>query len=188
MIDRLEATQVVVELAGDEPIVSSIGNPGSDLSAFDRPQNYYVWAMGMASSLALGLAIAQPQRRIILLDGDGAILMNLGSLATARMAGVTNLIHVIWDNARWEITGGQPTATAYGVDLAAIARASGFPNSQAVDTLEAFRTAFQAAMTANDSTIIVAHIHPGNSSRSTPLASEVLRDRFMGAVAGPVSN
>ncbi|MFI5266577.1 MAG: thiamine pyrophosphate-dependent enzyme [Chloroflexota bacterium] len=182
MIDRLEATGVVVELAGDQPIVSSIGNPGSDLSAFDRPGNYYVWAMGMASSLALGLALAQPSRRVIVLDGDGAILMNLGSLASARMAGVRNLVHVIWDNARWEITGGQPTGAAYGVDLAGVARASGFASAVRVETLGDFRDAFARAMQAEDSAVIVAAIEPGNSSHSTPLASERMRDRFMAAL------
>jgi thiamine pyrophosphate-dependent acetolactate synthase large subunit-like protein len=182
MIDRLEATRIAAELAGDQPMVSSIGNPGSDLSAFDRPQNYYVWAMGMASSLALGLALAQPSRRVIVLDGDGAILMNLGSLASARMAGVRNLVHVIWDNARWEITGGQPTGTAYGVDLAGIARASGFASAMRVETLDAFRAVFAAAMQAEDSSVIVASVGPGNSSRSTPLASERMRDRFMASL------
>jgi thiamine pyrophosphate-dependent acetolactate synthase large subunit-like protein len=181
VIDRLEATKIVVELAGDEPIVSSIGNPGSDLSAFDRPANYYVWAMGMASSLALGVALAQPSRRVTVLDGDGALLMNLGSLASARMAGVTNLVHVVWDNARWEITGGQPTGAAFGVDLAGIARASGF-HATRVETLEAFRVAFAEALSAVESSVIVATVAPGNSGRSTPLASEAMRDRFMSAV------
>jgi thiamine pyrophosphate-dependent acetolactate synthase large subunit-like protein len=182
MIDRLEATRFIVETVGDAPVVSSIGNPGSDLATFDRPQNYYVWAMGMASSLALGLAIARPSLRVVVLDGDSALLMNLGSLPTARMAGVPNLVHVVWDNARWEITGGQPTATAYGVDLAGIASASGFA-AASVDTQDGFHAAFVEAWAAVESRVIVAHVDPGNSRRSTPLASEGLRDRFMGALS-----
>ncbi len=181
MIDRLEATRHIVDTVGHAPIVSSLGNPGSDLSAFDRPQNYYVWAMGMASSVALGLALVRPNLRVVLLDGDGALLMNLGSLPTARMSGVPNLVHVVWDNRRWEITGGQPTATAYGVDLAGIARASGF-TSVAVDTLDDFRSAFADAWSAAEARVIVAHVAPGNSARSTPLASEGLRDRFMASL------
>jgi phosphonopyruvate decarboxylase len=178
MIDRLEATRIAVELAGNEPIISSIGNPGSDLSAYDRPENFYVWAMGMAPSLALGVAVARPDRRVIVLDGDGALLMNLGSLASARMAGVRNIVHVVWDNACWEITGGQPTGSAYGVDLAGMAAAAGF-RAASVDELEAFRSAFAEALKADDSTVIVARVAPGNSKRSTPLASERMRDRFM---------
>ena len=66
--------------------------------------------MGMASSIALGLAMARPDLRVVVLDGDGSILMNLGSLATEITSGVANLVHVIWDNGGWEITGGQPAA------------------------------------------------------------------------------
>jgi thiamine pyrophosphate-dependent acetolactate synthase large subunit-like protein len=96
MISRREATIIAAELAGRNPIVSSVGNPTFDLFAVaDRPRNFYIWnSMGMASSIALGLALAKPDQRIVVLDGDGALLMNLGSLATMMMAGVSNLVHV----------------------------------------------------------------------------------------------
>ena len=81
---RLDATRAIVGLAGAEPIVASLGHPAYDLfAAGDRPTNFYTWgSMGLASSIGLGLAMAQPGRRVFVLDGDGSLLMNLGSLAT----------------------------------------------------------------------------------------------------------
>src|ERR1700694_801180 len=117
-MQSLEATGVVVELAGGAPIVGGVGNSTFDLIPCDRPQNFYMWnSMGMASSIALGLALARPDLRVVVLDGDGSILMNLGSLATERAAGVPNLVHVIWGNGGWEITGGPPAGSPVGGGL-----------------------------------------------------------------------
>jgi sulfopyruvate decarboxylase subunit beta len=128
----------------DEPIIASLGNPKFDLfTAQDRPQNFYMWnSMGMASSMGLGLAIARPQQKVIVLDGDGALLMNLNSLPTAAARGARNLIHVIWDNRQFELTGGQPTHTAFGTDLAKLAQGAGFEKVETVETQEAFEGAF----------------------------------------------
>ena len=92
--DRLEATRAIVELAGGAPIVASLGHPAYDLfAAGDRPQNFYTWgSMGLASSIGLGLALARPDLRVIVLDGDGSLLMNLGSLATIGLLQPTNLV------------------------------------------------------------------------------------------------
>src|SRR5262250_2438706 len=81
---RLEATQVVGAKAGDAAIIASLGHPAYDLfAAGDRPRNFYTWgSMGVASSIGLGLALAKPESRVLVLDGDGSLLMNLGSLAT----------------------------------------------------------------------------------------------------------
>src|ERR1700716_2040276 len=98
-MERAEATRAVVELAGDAPIIGGVGNSTFDLVPFDRPRNFYMWnSMGMASSIALGLALARPDLRVIVLDGDGSILMNLGSLATTRASRVANLGPVVWDH------------------------------------------------------------------------------------------
>ena len=85
MLNRLQATRYIVQQVTDEPIIASLGNPKFDLfTAQDRPQNFYMWnSMGMASSMGLGLAMARPQQKVIVLDGDGALLMNLNSLPTA---------------------------------------------------------------------------------------------------------
>src|SRR5229473_4870619 len=139
-MERLDATRVAVELAGDQPIIGGVGNSTFDLVPFDRPANFYMWnSMGMASSIGLGLALARPDLRVVVLDGDGSILMNLGSLATERAAGVKNLVHVIWDNGGWEITGGQPAGSPFGVDIEAVARGCGFPHTARVEQLDEFR-------------------------------------------------
>ena len=85
MLNRLQATRYVVQQVTDEPIIASLGNPKFDLfTAQDRPQNFYMWnSMGLASSMGLGLAMVRPEQKVIILDGDGAILMNLNSLPTA---------------------------------------------------------------------------------------------------------
>src|SRR5262249_16715849 len=120
MLNRLQATRYIVQQVTDEPIIASLGNPKYDLfTARDRPQNLHRRnAMGIASSMGLGLAMARPQQKVIVLDGDGALLMNLSSLPTAAARAPQNLIHVIWDNRQFETTGGQPTHTAFGTDLA----------------------------------------------------------------------
>src|SRR4051812_11297401 len=126
-MNRLEATRLVVELAGEAPIVASLGHPAYDLFiAGDRPQNFYTWgSMGIASSIGLGLALARPDLRVFVLDGDGSLLMNLGSLATIGLLQPPNLVVVVMDNEAYATTGGQPTPTAHGADLAAAARAMG---------------------------------------------------------------
>jgi thiamine pyrophosphate-dependent acetolactate synthase large subunit-like protein len=185
VIARREATRLAAELAGANPIVSSVGNPTFDLvGVADRPENFYVWnSMGMASSIGLGLALARPDRRVVVLDGDGALLMNLGSLATATMAAVTNLVHVVWDNGGWEITGAQPAGTTYGVDLAAIARGAGFRHTATVDTLDAFRAVFAEAMSATEACFIAAKVDPGGAPKNRPSKTlTALRDRFMAAL------
>ena len=183
MIDRLEATRIVVELAGDQPIIGGVGNSTFDLVPFDRPRNFYMWnSMGMASSIGLGLALARPELRVIVLDGDGSILMNLGSLATEVTCGVTNLVHVIWDNGGWEITGGQPAGSPFGVDLEAVARGCGFLKTATVDDLESFGSAFEQAVRDDALWAIVARVASGDSPYRPSKNCIALRDRFAAAL------
>src|SRR6476469_8118457 len=122
---RVDATRQIVERAGDAPIVASLGHPAYDLFASgDRPQNFYTWgSMGVASSIGVGLALAKPEIRVFVVDGDGSLLMNLGSLATIGLLQPANLVLVVMDNEAYATTGGQATPTAHGADLAAAARA-----------------------------------------------------------------
>lgn len=183
MMDRQAATGVAVELAGDQPIVGGVGNSTFDLVPFDRPQNFYMWnSMGMASSIALGLALARPDLRVVVLDGDGSLLMNLGSLATEITSGVANLVHVVWDNGGWEITGGQPAGSPFGVDLEAIARGCGFSRTATVDGLDAFRGVFAEAMRDNRPWLIVAKVARGDSPHRPSKNCVALRDRFVHAL------
>jgi thiamine pyrophosphate-dependent acetolactate synthase large subunit-like protein len=184
MMGRLAATGIAVELAGDQPIVGGIGNSTFDLVAFDRPQNFYMWnSMGMASSIALGLAIARPDLRVVVLDGDGSILMNLGSLATEINTRVRNLVHVIWDNGGWEITGGQPVGSPFGVDLEAVARGCGFPRTATVADLDAFRDVFAEAIADDQPWAIVGKIERGDSPYRPSKNCIALRDRFRAALS-----
>src|SRR6186997_245739 len=106
---RLEATRLLVAAIDAEPIVASLGHPAYDLfAAGDRPRNFYTWgSMGLASSVGLGLALARPDVRVFVLDGDGSLLMNLGSLATIGLLQPANLVLVVMDNQLYATTGGQ---------------------------------------------------------------------------------
>jgi thiamine pyrophosphate-dependent acetolactate synthase large subunit-like protein len=184
MMQRLDATRIAVELAGEQPIIGGVGNSTFDMVPFDRPRNFYMWnSMGQASSLGLGLALARPDLRVIVLDGDGSILLNLSSLATEITSGVTNLVHVIWDNGGWEITGGQPAGSPFGVDLEAVARGCGFSRTATVIDLEMFRHVFAEAMADNQAWVIVGKISPGDSPHRPSKNCVQLRDRFMSALS-----
>ncbi|MBV9546556.1 MAG: hypothetical protein JOY61_19475 [Chloroflexi bacterium] len=183
-MNREDATGVVVELSGAAPIIGGVGNSTFDLVPFDRPRNFYMWnSMGMASSIGLGLALARPDLRVVVLDGDGSILMNLGSLATEITSGVNNLVHVIWDNGGWEITGGQPAGSPFGVDLEVVARGCGYTRTATVRDLESFRAVFAEAMSDDDAWAIVAHVAPGDSPHRPSKNCVQLRDRFRAALS-----
>lgn len=183
MMQRLDATRITVELAGESPIIGGVGNSTFDLVPFDRPRNFYMWnSMGMASSIGLGLALARPDLRVVVLDGDGSILMNLGSLATERASGVTNLVHIVWDNGGWEITGGQPAGSPFGIDLEVIARGCGFARTASVDDLDTFREVLTQAMADTQAWAIVASVEAGDSPYRPSKNCIWLRDRFRTAL------
>ena len=137
-MNRLDATRALSTWFGDDAVIASLGHPAYDLfTAGDRDANFYTWgSMGLASSIGLGLAMAQPDRRVIVLDGDGSLLMNLGSLATIGWVQPKNLVLIVWDNALYGTTGGQDTATAHGADLAAAAEAMGIRSVATVTSLD----------------------------------------------------
>lgn len=181
MINRLEATRYVVSQVTDEPIVASLGNAKFDLyAAKDRPQNFYMWnSMGMASSMGLGLAMARPQQKVIVLDGDGALLMNLNSLTTEAARAPKNLVHVVWDNRQFELTGGQPTHTAHGADLASIAGGCGLDQVRSVNSQADFEAAFSHAMQTPGPWFLVAHIDNERSPGRPPKSATFIKHRFM---------
>ena len=129
---RLPRRDVVATLLadrGDLLVVAGLGAPAWDCAAAgDHPLTFSLWGgMGLAAMTGLGLAMARPQRRVLVVTGDGEMLMGLGSLATIAVQAPANLAIVVLDNERYGETGMQPTHTAHGVDLAAVARACGFP-------------------------------------------------------------
>src|SRR6185503_5228374 len=143
-----------------------------------RPNFFYLQhAMGLASSLGLGIALSRPELRVIVFDGDGSLLMNLGGLTTLARYRPKNLIHVVFDNESLLSVGGFPTATSTGSDLAAIAKGAGVPRTATVGTLEEFRRAFVAAQGAGELTTLVAKVEAtGPSAYATGLS--MLENRF----------
>src|SRR3954468_12030158 len=137
---RLDLTRRVLAHLTDEAVFAGIGNAGFDLfAAGDRPQNFYMFgSMGLASSLGLGYALARPDERVIVLEGEGSVLMNLGSLATIARMRPRRYLLVILDNGTYALTGSQPNAAAAGTDLAAIARGAGIPHVAAPESAGAF--------------------------------------------------
>jgi thiamine pyrophosphate-dependent acetolactate synthase large subunit-like protein len=177
---RLDATRVIVESAGSAPIVSSLGHPSYDLfAARDRPQNFYTWgSMGVASSIGLGLALARPDQRVFVIDGDGSLLMNLGSLATIGLMQPANLVLVVVDNEAYATTGGQTTPTAVGADLEAAARAMRV-EARTVRTETALRDALAIE---RGPLAIVAKVTESAPTAKPPLDCVGIKLRFMAAV------
>ncbi len=126
-LDRREAVARLLRERGNLLVVTGLGSATYDVAAAgDDPRNFYLWgAMGGTAALALGLAQAQPDRPVLAITGDGDMLMGIGALATIGAARPKNLSVVVLDNERYGETGAQLTATAHGVDLSGIARASG---------------------------------------------------------------
>jgi sulfopyruvate decarboxylase subunit beta len=116
--------------------------------------------MGLASSVGLGLALARPEQQVVVLDGDGSLLMNLGTLSTLARYRPGNLLHLVFDNETLLSTGGSPTATATGTDLAGIARAAGIPAAAIVTTVAELQAAVTRALAARVLTTIVAKVEP----------------------------
>ena len=179
MLRRLDALRAVYPQIEHQSVVTIMGAVAAELQSLGhRPNFFYLQhAMGLASSMGLGIALAQPNRQVIVFDGDGSILMNLGGLTTLARYRPRNLVHVVFDNESLLSVGGFPTATATGSDLAAIAAAAGIPRTETVSTLDAFTRAFHEALRANDLTTIVAKVEAvGPSTFVTDLA--LLENRF----------
>jgi thiamine pyrophosphate-dependent acetolactate synthase large subunit-like protein len=128
---RRELAKALLADGGDLLVVAGLGSTAWDVTAAgDRPLNFPLWgAMGGAAMVGLGLALAQPERRVLVITGDGELLMGIGSLATIAVQRPANLAIVAFDNERYGETGMQATHTAHGVDLAAVAAACGFPTT-----------------------------------------------------------
>jgi thiamine pyrophosphate-dependent acetolactate synthase large subunit-like protein len=183
-MNRLDATRQLVAAVDAEPIVASLGHPTYDLFvAGDRPANFYTWgSMGMASSIGLGLALARPDLRVFVVDGDGSLLMNLGSLATIGWTRPANLVVVVWDNEQHGTTGGQATATARGADLEGAARALGIRATASVRTAEELHTAIAQSKRDAGPWVIVAKVDESGTSIKPPLDNVWIKERFMSAI------
>jgi sulfopyruvate decarboxylase subunit beta len=176
---RLDAIRAVYPLLERRVVVTIMGAVAAELQSIGHRSNFFYLqhAMGLASSMGLGIALTRPECEVIVFDGDGSVLMNLGGLTTMARYRPTNLVHVVFDNESLLSVGGFPTATSTGSDLAAIAAAAGVPRTATVRTVEAFATAVDEALAARELTTIVAQVEAvGPSGYVTDLA--LLENRF----------
>ncbi len=141
-------------------VVTIMGAVSAELQSLGhRPGFFYLLhAMGLASSMGLGLALSLPDQKVVVLDGDGSVLMNLGTLSTLARYRPRNLVHVVFDNESLLSVGGFPTATATGTDLAGIARSAGVPRATSVSTLDDFVREVRDAIHGDGLATIVAKV------------------------------
>src|SRR5437763_5914748 len=176
---RLDALTAVYAQLEQHVVVTIMGAVAAELQSIGHRSNFFYLqhAMGLASSMGLGIALARPERQVVVFDGDGSVLMNLGGLTTLARYRPRNLVHVVFDNESLLSVVGFPTATSTGSDLAGIAAAAGVPRTAAVRTVADFVCAFDDALAANDLTTIVAKVDAvGPSKYVTDLS--LLENRF----------
>ena len=176
---RFDATQLTLHLAEDRPIVGNLGPTSDELwHAGHRDRNFYTYGnMGLCSSLALGMALAT-EEQIISLDGDGSLLMNLGTLASIAREKPKNLIVVVYDNEAWGQTGHQLSHTGTGTDLEQVAVSCGIASSTTVSDLEEYEGALSHALSTDGPHVIVAKIEEAGYLPIAPVEPEFTLYRF----------
>src|SRR4026209_2398519 len=157
---RGEALEAIYPRLENVVVVTIMGAVAAELQSLgQRPNFFYLQhAMGLASSMGLGIALSRPELKVVVFDGDGSVLMNLGGLTTLARYRPRNLVHVVFDNESLLSVGGFPTATSTGSDIAAIAKAAGIPRTATVTTLDDFVAAFDDALAAKELTTIVVKV------------------------------
>ena len=182
-MNRLDLTKrLVAKLKHEEAVIGGIGNANFDLcAAGKRPQNFYMLgSMGLAAPIALGVALAQPKRRVFALEGDGSLLMQLGSLATIAMVAAAISTIVVWDNGMYQITGAQKTATARLADLVAMARGAGIAQSAWAKDEDDFERMIDAALSEDGPWFIGRAVSTKSRPTGTTARDPVrIRDAFM---------
>jgi sulfopyruvate decarboxylase subunit beta len=176
---RLDCLRAVYRRLEDCLVVTIMGAVASELQSLGHRANHFYLqhAMGLASSTGLGLALCLPKQKVVVLDGDGSVLMNLGGLTTMARYRPENLVHVIFDNESLLSVGGFPTATSTGTDLEGVARAAGIERTATVRTCEEFVREFEDAVGADGLRCIVAKVEAvGPKGYVTDLA--LLENRF----------
>jgi phosphonopyruvate decarboxylase len=184
-VRSLDAVRVLRERVGDDAlVVSSLGTPSYLLhAAGDRHLNFYMWAaMGMASSTGLGLALAQPDRRVVVLDGDGAALMNLGGLVTVGMRKPANLLWMILENGAFLETGGQSIATHDSADLVGIAQASGIRQAARAADPHTLAALLDEGLATPGPALVVARVERDSIRDLPPVDPIRVKLRFMDAL------
>ena len=176
---RIDALRAVYDQLDGCAVVTIMGAVAAELQSIGhRPNFFYLQhAMGLASSVGLGVALSKPDVQVVVFDGDGSVLMNLGGLSTLARYKPSNLLHVVFDNESLLSVGGFPTATGTCTRLAEVAAAAGVPRTACATTLEDFVSGFAAALRAKQLTTLVAKVDAvGPSAFVTDLG--LLENRF----------
>jgi sulfopyruvate decarboxylase subunit beta len=176
---RLDAIRAIYEQLHDCAVVTIMGAVAAELQSIGhRPNFFYLQhAMGLASSVGLGIALSKPNVPVVVFDGDGSVLMNLGGLSTLARYRPNNLIHVVFDNESLLSVGGFPTATGTCTRLAEVAAAAGVPRTACATTIDEFTREFAAARNAGELTTLVAKVEAvGPTAFVTDLG--LLENRF----------
>jgi thiamine pyrophosphate-dependent acetolactate synthase large subunit-like protein len=185
MLDRRDFVRQLLIDRGDLLVVSGLGSATYDVAAAsDHPLNFYLWgAMGGTAMIGLGLALAQPGRRVAVLTGDGDMLMGIGSLATIGVKQPGNLAIVVLDNAHYGETGMQPSHTRSGIDLVAIALACRFKHARAVSRIEDAAGVRKLLHAGEGPILVSARISEEDAPRVLPLRDgHTIKQRFMDAL------
>lgn len=178
---RKDAIKLILDHIGNELIVSANGFISRDLfNVCDKPSNFYmIGSMGLASSIGLGIALKNPDKRTFVFDGDGNILMNLGALTTIGNLKPRNLIHVVFDNSNHESTGGQPTNTS-SIQIDKIARASNYNKTYRIKTKNGILSVFRKIKNFRGPIMILIRIHTGGDvGRRISIPPPKIKQRFM---------
>ena len=169
-------------------VVTSLGNASYAWSnVCDRPENFYLEdAMGLALPLALGLAVSQPERRVVVAEGDGGLMMHLGALITVGSVAPRNLTVLLVNNNIHAASGGQPL-TNTALDLADLARSAGIRRTESVDSLETFRGLLPSALVEEGPSILVLATEPDVPpvKPAFPMSPPITKQRFMDAIGVP---
>ena len=188
ILDRRQATAAILKDRGDALVVGGLGAPTWDITAAgDHPLNFGSWgAMGGAVMIGLGLALAQPKRRVLVITGDGELLMGLGSLATTGVQKPRNLAVIVMDNERYGETGMQATHTRFGVHLPGMARAAGFRSAAAIHNAAQLKSWIPKLYRQPGPVFVSVKVTTREAAKALPLRDgTALKNRFRQALLGP---
>ncbi len=176
---RVDALEAIYPDLQDRIVVTIMGAVAAELYTLGHRHNFFYLehAMGLASSMGLGIALAMPDQQVVVLDGDGSLLMNLGTLSTMARYKPGNLLHIVFDNESLLSVGGFPTATSTGTDLAGIARASGVPAVLEAGTPDGLKAAVASALASHTLTAIIAKVE-AVGPKSFHMDLPLLENRF----------
>ncbi|WP_137125988.1 thiamine pyrophosphate-dependent enzyme [Roseomonas sp. HF4] len=190
-LDRRELTRALLADRGEMAVIAGLGAPAWDITAVgDHPLNLPLWGgMGGAAMIGLGLALAQPDRKVLVLTGDGEMLMGIGALATIAVKAPRNLSVVVQDNEHYGETGMQETATKHGVDLVTMAKGAGFAHTMFVTKAEEVPALRAAIHAGRGPFFAVVKIDEGSKKLVLPPRDgSIIQNRMREAILGPAAH